>query len=295
MASNPLVSIVTPSFNQARFIEETLRSVELQRYRPIHQVVIDGASTDGTVDLLRQWEARDHGPDYTFEWISEQDRGHADALNKGFRHVRGEIVVTALQAHAEVDMVHGEVALISEDSGLQMILCYPKFDYDRALRGYMVSQPTVFLRRTITDRYRLNPTARPAIDFDYWLQIGKQHKFLKLHRILAGDRDHGARISRTASAVLAEAGKKVCREYGRRGGPSRTALLQDLLLLRILRITALLHLILLLFRKNLPNRLAFAGWIDSVGKVLARQMTMRVNSRGGVGPKRPTTEIHAAS
>jgi glycosyltransferase involved in cell wall biosynthesis len=56
--SYPLVSVVTPSFNQAQFIEETLRSVELQRYRPIHQVVIDGGSTDGTVDLLKRWGER---------------------------------------------------------------------------------------------------------------------------------------------------------------------------------------------------------------------------------------------
>ena len=65
MTSSPLVSIVTPSFNQARFIEETLRSVELQEYRPIHQIVIDGGSTDGTVELLKLWGEKDHGSGYS--------------------------------------------------------------------------------------------------------------------------------------------------------------------------------------------------------------------------------------
>jgi glycosyltransferase involved in cell wall biosynthesis len=88
MTSRPLVSVVTPSFNQVQYIEETLRSVELQEYRPIHQIVIDGGSTDGTVELLKDWETRDHGDGYMFEWISERDRGHADALNKGFDRVR---------------------------------------------------------------------------------------------------------------------------------------------------------------------------------------------------------------
>ena len=143
ISSNPLVSVITPSFNQAKFLEETLQSVELQDYRPIHQVVIDGGSNDGTVDLLKDWATRDHDPGYAFEWISEADRGHADALNKGFDRAQGEIVgwlnsddvyfdrhvistsVAALDAHPEVDVVHGDVAMISEDSGLQMIWCFP--------------------------------------------------------------------------------------------------------------------------------------------------------------------------
>ena len=308
MASSPLASVVTPSFNQARFIEETLRSVALQTYRPIQQIVIDGGSTDGTVDILKRWNAGDHGPGYTFEWISEPDRGHADALNKGFARVRGEIVawlnsddvcfdrkvldcvVAAFQAHPDVDMVHGEVALISEDSGLQMILCYPKFEYDRALRGYMLSQPTVFFRSSITSRYRLNSDARPAIDYDYWLQIGREHKFLKIHRILAGDRDHGERISRVSQTALAEAGRKVCAAYGSSESTSALAKFQDLVLLRGMRIAALFYLMRLLFRSKLADGLAFPGWIDSVPRLLARQLTMRVNERGGMGPTSPVSE-----
>ena len=298
-----LVSIVTPSYNQAQFLEETLRSVERQQYRPIQQIVIDGGSTDGTVDLLKRWESLDHGPGYAFEWISERDRGHADALNKGFDRVRGDIIgwlnsddvyfdvraitdtVAAFQKHPEVDVLHGEVALISEDSGLQMILCYPQFRYKRALRGFMVSQPALFLRRIVTDRHRLDPTLKIAIDHVYWLQIGKEHKFRKLNRVLAGDRDHGARITRMSHAALIETSKQACAAFGGRDASPLERFL-DLLLLRVLRLDGLLHLLALLSRGKSLGDLAFPGWIDSVPNVLGRQLLMRVNNRGNAGPTR---------
>jgi glycosyltransferase involved in cell wall biosynthesis len=303
MESHPLVSIVTPSFNQAKFIEETLRSVELQQYRPIHQIVIDGGSTDGTVELLKCWEEREHGPGYTFAWISERDRGHADALNKGFDCVQGEVVgwlnsddvyfdrqavsssVAAFQAHPDVDAVYGEVALISENSGLQMILCFPKFDHARALRGCTVSQPTVFLRRSVTDKYRLDPALWGPIDFVYWLQMGREHKFLKIHRIQAGDRDHGARISRVSHDALMKAGRRACAAFGAKEKANPIALFQDFLWLRLLRVTALFWLLLLLTRRRRLKDLAFPMWIDSVPKVLARQLMMRVHDRGSLGPR----------
>ena len=245
MISSPLVSIVTPSFNQARFIEETLRSVELQEYRPIHQIVIDGGSTDGTVELLKLWGEKDHGPGYSFEWISEPDRGHADALNKGFDRVRGEIVgwlnsddlyfdrqtistsVAALREHPDVDVVHGEVALISENSGLQMIWCFPEFNYERALRNYIIPQPTVFFRRLVTDRHRLDPNLRVAIDHVYWLQIGREHKFLKIKRVQAADRDHKTRITQVSNQRLLNTARQMCVAYGAKEKPGSLGMFQD--------------------------------------------------------------------
>lgn len=305
MEPKPLVSVITPSFNQAQFIEDTLRSVELQNYRPIHQIVIDGGSTDGTVELLRRWEAEDHGQHYTFEWISEPDRGHADALNKGFDRVRGEVVgwlnsddvyfdreavgssVAAFQSHPEVGAVFGDVALISENSGLQMVLCYPDFIYERALRGYMVAQPTVFLRRAVTDKYRLDPALRVAIDFVYWLQIGREHKFFRIPRIQAGDRDQPGRISRTSVNALKDAARNACIEYGAKAKSSRLDALRDLLWLRLLRITAMIRLLPWLMRRNVEDKLAFPMWIDGAPKLLMRQLTMRVNKRSTLGPRRP--------
>jgi len=306
MKSRPLVSIVTPSFNQAQFLEETLRSVEAQRHRPIHQIVIDGGSTDGSVDLIKDWAKRNHCLGYTFEWISERDRGHADALNKGFDRVRGEFVgwlnsddvyfdrdvvessVAAFQAHPDVDAVFGDVALISENSGLQMIMSYPEFKYARALRGYMVSQPTVFLRRSITDKYRLDPTLRVAIDFVYWLQIGKEHKFLRIPRVQAGDRDQPGRISRVSAAALKESAIKACAAFASDQKVGRFGPFQDLLWLRVMRAAAFFRLLPLLFGKRREENIAFPMWIDSVPGLLHRQLTMRANDRRSLG-SRPTS------
>ncbi len=304
MSSGPLVSIVTPSFNQAKFLEETLRSVELQHHRPIQQIVIDGASTDRTVELLRGWAGRDHGPGYRFDWTSEPDRGHADALNKGFDRVKGEVVgwlnsddvyfdrkvistsVAALKAHPEVDIVHGEVAMISEDSGLQMIWCFPKFKYTRALRGYIISQPTVFFRRGVTDKHRLDPTLRVAIDHVYWLQIGREHRFLKIGRVQAGDRDHAARLSQTDRQLLMETGKQICALYGAGEKTRSFDRCRDGIWRILMRLRGILHGAAILRRYRAGRSdLAFPAWLDSPGGLLKRQITMRVTQRAPMGSR----------
>src|SRR5664279_798745 len=83
--TNPLLTIVTPSFNQAHFIEETIQSVLSQDYRPIEYLVLDAGSTDGTLDILRKYEDQ-------LTWVSEPDKGQADAINKGFRRAHGSIL-----------------------------------------------------------------------------------------------------------------------------------------------------------------------------------------------------------
>lgn len=308
MTCNPLVSVVTPSFNQAKFLGETLRSVELQDYRPLHQIVVDGGSTDGTVALLIKWSALDHGPGYTFDWISERDRGHADALNKGFERAQGEIVgwlnsddvyfdrkvvstaVAALQSHPDVDVVHGEVAMISEEGGLQMIWCFPKFNYRRALRGYIIPQPTVFFRRCVTDRHRLDPSLRVAIDHIYWLQIGREHRFLKIERVQAGDRDHAARISQTNHGLLMETAGQMCAVYAGGEKASSFSVVQDRMWRILMRLQGLLHAISILKQYRLRrDELAFPLWLDSAPQLLLRQLTMRVTRRAPMGPSAATT------
>ncbi len=300
--SRILVSVVTPSFNQVKFLEETLRSVELQKYRPIHQIVIDGGSSDGTVELLQRWAAAEHSEGYSFEWISEPDRGHADALNKGFDRVRGDVVgwlnsddvyfdrqvvetsVEALAAHPDVDVVHGDVAMISEDSGLQMVWCFPRFDYGRALRGYLIPQPSVFFRRSVTDRHRLDSSLRVAIDQQYWLQIGREHRFLKISRIQAGDRDHGARISQVNRKQLAETGLAMCAAFGGEERTGGLAWLHDMAWKALMRLRGLGYAIRL--SRNGGVGLAFPLWLDSPGRLLRRQATMRIGHRAEMG-RRP--------
>lgn len=85
-ATWPRVSIVTPSYNQAQFIEETIRSILLQGYPDLEYIIIDGGSTDGSVDIIRRYEP------WLAYWVSEPDRGQGHAINKGFRHATGEVM-----------------------------------------------------------------------------------------------------------------------------------------------------------------------------------------------------------
>jgi hypothetical protein len=218
-------------------------------------------------------------------------------LNSDDVYFDGDVVassVTALQAHPDVDVVHGEVALISEDSGLQMIWCMPQFNYERALRGYIIPQPTVFFRRSVTEKHRLDPTLKVAIDHIYWLQIGREHKFLKLHRIQAGDRDHKGRISQVSNVTLMETGRKACAAYGAKE-PGLAARLLDYLWKAALRMRGLLYMLRLMTRPGLANELAFPVWIDSLPKAMRRQLTMRIGKRSDMGRRPwPAGESHVA-
>ncbi|HTX79640.1 MAG TPA: glycosyltransferase family 2 protein, partial [Longilinea sp.] len=121
-----LVSIVTPSFNQARFLERTIRSVLEQTDADIEYLVVDGGSTDGSVEIIQKYADR------LAWWVSEKDKGQTDAINKGFSHAHGEILawlnsddtyephaiseaVAFLQAHPDTGMVYGDANFIDED------------------------------------------------------------------------------------------------------------------------------------------------------------------------------------
>src|SRR5580658_3296860 len=127
--STPKLSIVTPSFNQAQFIEATLRSVKSQHYPALEHIVVDGASTDSTVEILKRFAAM---PGWEhLRWISEEDRGQSDAINKGFRMATGDIigwlnsddryrpgcfraVVEAFKANPDIDILYGDYTWIDE-------------------------------------------------------------------------------------------------------------------------------------------------------------------------------------
>ncbi len=308
-----LVSVVTPSLNQAKFLEETLASVALQDYRPIEHLVIDGASRDGTVELLRRWEAQDHGPNYSFRWWSEPDRGHADALNKGFARVRGQVVgwlnaddvyfdrqsvrcaVNALKNHPGVDVVFGDVALISETGGLWMIWCFPRFNYKRALRNYILPQPTVFLRRSVVEEHRLDRELKVAVDHAYWLEIGREHKFLHLHRVQAADRDHPRRQTHVNRSLWIATGRQLIRAFGDGYQPGFLATLYDQFVRLLMRLKGAAYLVALSSRLRSPDGLAFPMWVDAPGKVFRRQFTMRLGNRPALVRPVPHHQVIASN
>ena len=303
MSSNPLVTIVTPSFNQAKYLEETLRSVALQAYRPIQHIVRDGASTDGSVDILKRCATEFQSPDYSLDWVSEKDGGFADALGKGFLRAQGKIVgwlnsddvyfdrytvaqaVDELARHSEVDVVFGDVALISEDSGLRMVWCFPKFNYKRVLRNYILPQPTVFMRKSVVEEHPLDPRFSVALDHLYWLQIGRKHKFRHLGRVQAADRDHGNRMTRAKLLTSQSEGTRLLEAYGDGYRPTSIDRYYDLAVKILLRFKGAMHLARILARRNLDEELAFSMWLDGSLRLFRRQFTMRIGSRPDLGPK----------
>ncbi|MBN1995821.1 MAG: glycosyltransferase [Anaerolineae bacterium] len=178
----PLVTIVTPSFNQGQFIEETILSVKTQDYPAIEYLVIDGGSTDNTLDILEK-----HRND--FWWVSEPDQGQSDAINKGWARASGDILaflnsddtlmpggvkaaVQFLIAHPEVDIVYGDINYIDEHSRVIQRYQAPAFDFARLLtEGCYIPQQSVFIRKAVFEKVGgLDVNLYTSMDYDYWLQ-----------------------------------------------------------------------------------------------------------------------------
>jgi glycosyltransferase involved in cell wall biosynthesis len=180
----PLVSIVTPSYNQGRFIRRTIESVLTQSYPKIEYVVIDGGSNDETVEILRTYDNR-------FDWVSEPDRGQTDAINKGMARVKGEIlaylnsddvlapgaierVVRFFQQCPDCDMVYGDADYIDEEDRVTGHYKTADYSFNRLIEDCMVCQPAAFWRRRIAEKVGpFDKQLNYAMDYDYWLRIAK--------------------------------------------------------------------------------------------------------------------------
>ncbi|HUH98543.1 MAG TPA: glycosyltransferase family 2 protein [Anaerolineales bacterium] len=156
--TTPLVSIVTPSFNQARYLEATIRSVLSQDYPRLEYIIVDGGSTDGSVDVIRRY-----APKLAW-WVSEKDHGQTDAINKGFAHAKGEVLawlnsddtyepnaiapaVRLLQKHPEAGLVYGNANYINEDGRVIGRFPAAQTDLVRLRRGYVhIPQQAAFFR-----------------------------------------------------------------------------------------------------------------------------------------------------
>lgn len=201
----PLVSIVTPSYNQGRFLEETIRSVLAQDYPHIEYIIVDGGSTDNSVEIIQKYADR------LAWWVSEKDKGHADALNKGFARARGEILawlnsddtyypgavreaVEALLAHPDVGMVYGDADITDSEGRIIGRFASRQTDYGKLLRGSVhIPQATTFFR---ADLYRqVGPLSLEyyfAFDYDLWVKLAKISRLLYVPRRWATFRLHEA-------------------------------------------------------------------------------------------------------
>jgi len=183
-SSLPLVSIVTPSFNQVRYLEATILSVLEQDYSNLEYIIVDGGSKDGSVEIIKKYSG------HLMWWVSEPDMGQTDALNKGFAHAHGDILawinsddtyapgavsaaVNYLHSHPDVGLVYGDTHFIDEQGRVIGKFAARQTDYQRLRRGYVhIPQQAAFFRGGLWRQVSpLDPSFYFAMDYDLWVRL----------------------------------------------------------------------------------------------------------------------------
>jgi len=240
----PLVSIVTPSFNQAAFLEGTIRSVLEQDYPRIEYIVVDGGSSDGSLEIIRSIEGQ------FAAWISEPDEGQTAAINKGFNMASGEILaylnsddlyrpgavmeaVAFLDAHPEVGMVYGNADYIDESGKIIGQFPASQTDYKRLRRGYVhIPQQAAFFRAQLWEQVGpLDPTFQFAMDYDLWVRISALAPIHYARRPWAAFRLHDQAKTRAAIELC---WPEMIRVHRRLGGSNFSIIYAKYLLRRLL-------------------------------------------------------------
>lgn len=216
--ADPLVSIITPSYNQADFLEETIRAVLEQDYPNLEYLVVDGASSDGSVEIIRRYEER------LAWWVSERDGGQAEALNKGLARAKGEIVawinaddvyrpgaireaVKVLLENPQVGLVYARLDSIDREGEVFNTISYRQYDLLDLLSFSIIGQPTVFMRRDVVKRAgKLDPAYHYLLDHQLWLRMAQQGEIRYVPQVWAAARHHaGAKNVSQASRFGEEA------------------------------------------------------------------------------------------
>jgi glycosyltransferase involved in cell wall biosynthesis len=208
-SEHPLVSIVTPSYNQAPFLEQTIRSVLEQDYPRIEYMIVDGGSTDGSVDIIQKY-AIGMGrvtPPITW-WVSEKDSGQGEAINKGLSRAKGEIIawinsddyylpnaissaVKIFEQNPDVSLIYGDMLAVDQNSQTINVLKYTQYSLKDLLCFQIIGQPAVFMRREAYQKAGgLDTTFHFMLDHHLWIRIAGQGKILHVSQIWAAARYH---------------------------------------------------------------------------------------------------------
>lgn len=273
-----LVSVLTPSYNQARWLPDTLRSVASQTHPHVEHIVMDGGSTDGSVEILRAHEGG------RMRWTSEPDDGQADAVNKAFAASAGEVigwlnsddtyydtrvvadVVAFFDARPDVDVVYGHTAQITADGRIAEILWKPRFSHERLKVFNFVGQPAAFVRRRALSEPMLDASFHFAMDYELWLRLAEKTGFARIDRVTAADRMQPERKTDTILETFHSDVGRLAERYGQHYPPYWQAYLSAFLVLR--RFAGLR------FALAVPRDLAFGAPADAARGLVARQVLL---------------------
>ncbi|MCE5208784.1 MAG: glycosyltransferase [Chloroflexi bacterium] len=222
MNYKPKVSIVTPSYNQAQFLEQTIQSVLSQTYPNIEYIVVDGASKDNSVEIIRKYEHR------IAWWVSEPDKGQSEAVNKGWMHATGEIIgwlnsddlllpdtvtrmVNAFEETPEMGFIYGDVLSIDQHGDIFNVMRFQQWGIEDLAGFEIISQPGVFMCREILEQAGyLNNTLHYLMDIHLWLKMIQLAPMRYLPGLAAAARYHaGAKNVATGAHFGADAYKIV--------------------------------------------------------------------------------------
>lgn len=274
----PLVSILTPSFNQGRWLSDNLRSVACQTYPHTEQIVMDGGSTDETLDILRNASER-------VTWRSEPDRGISHALNKALAQSEGDIIgwlssddayfstdaiasaVQLFEREPDIDVVYGHAALVNGDGLILHLIWVPPFSYRLLHLHNFIIAPSAFIRRSALDTLIADEAYDLAMDRELWLRLGRDHRFAMVNKVLAIDRHHRQRKTATRPDLAHADNKRIVAAYGAPNGwwtlPARKALK---IVFRLMGLGIL---------SQAAGPLAFEGLRDGLRSLAVRQIAVR--------------------
>src|SRR5215210_5780268 len=207
-----LVSIITPSYNQAPYLEQTIQSVLKQGYPHIEYIVVDGGSTDNSAEIIKKYADR------LAYWISERDSGQAEAINKGFARANGEILawlnsddyymlntvsfaVRCFEQNPDVVMVYADMLAVDGDGQTINVLKYKQLSLQDLLCFQIIGQPSVFFRRSALEKTGyLEPSFHFMLDHHLWIRLARQGQILHVPQIWSAARYHAEAKNRARAA-----------------------------------------------------------------------------------------------
>ena len=221
------ISVITPSYNQVKYLEQTILSVLDQSYSNFEYIIIDGGSSDGSVKIIKKYQK------YLTYWISEKDNGQSHAINKGFKRVTGDIVgwigsddyyepdcflkvVEAFQKDEAIGVVYGDNNLVDENNNILKVYSIPDISADKLLKGNPnVVQPGSFYRRIFLNKVGLlDESLKYVMDYDLWVRLGKISKIYHISKILANFRLHPESKTEMQKVFFAKEIFRVKSRYG---------------------------------------------------------------------------------